>query len=317
MPDLRYKRLAYIALQVRDSGRSAAFLKNIVGLDDGAPAAGGRRFLRCSNDHHNVVLTEGAEPKLERLGFEMESERELDAAEAHLRSLGLSPVQVDGAECRALGQGRSIRFVEPGSGLTLELLASMEPSGTPYRHTITKIARLGHVVLGAARPQQTADFFVKQLNFKVSDVIDGMVTFMRCFPNPFHHSLAIVQAPENRLHHVNFMVTDLDDIGRALNRLKQNDVPIVFGPGRHPPSESVFLYFLDPDGITFELSYEMEEFPENGARAPRVLPPARESFDYWQGSPPDPRMGTVGRFVPGVAREAPPASPSAARPAHS
>ncbi len=36
----------------------------------------------------------------------------------------------------------------------------------------------------------------------------------------------------------------------------------MFGPGRHPPSESVFLYFLDPDGLTLEYSFGMEEFPE-------------------------------------------------------
>lgn len=36
-----------------------------------------------------------------------------------------------------------------------------------------------------------------------------MITFMRCFPNPFHHSLGVSAAPENRLHHLNFMVSDI------------------------------------------------------------------------------------------------------------
>ena len=38
-----------------------------------------------------------------------------------------------------------------------------------------------------------------------------------------------------------------DDIGKALYRIKQHDIKVVFGPGRHPPSDSVFFYFLDPD----------------------------------------------------------------------
>jgi 2,3-dihydroxy-p-cumate/2,3-dihydroxybenzoate 3,4-dioxygenase len=298
MPGFRYKRLAYIALQVRDGQRSSAFLKSIVGLEDGAPAAGGRRFLRCSADHHNIVLTEGPEPRVERVAFEMESERELAALEAHLRTIGLATAEVSASELRALGQGPAIRFVEPNMGLTVELFVGMETVAEPYRQDVTRIVRLGHIVLGSPEPLKAADFYVKHLNFKVSDVIDGAVTFMRCFPNPLHHSLAITTTPENRLHHVNFMVTDLDDIGRALNRLKANDVPIVYGPGRHPPSGSVFLYFLDPDGMTFELSYEMEEFPETQAREPRVLPMRPSSFDAWQGPPPDARMGAVGRFAP-------------------
>ena len=55
----------------------------------------------------------------------------------------------------------------------------------------------------------------------------------------------------------------------------------------------MFLYYLDPDGITVEYSFGMEEFPEQGARKPRVLAPVRESIDYW-GAAVDPRKSAVG-----------------------
>jgi 2,3-dihydroxy-p-cumate/2,3-dihydroxybenzoate 3,4-dioxygenase len=79
--------------------------------------------------------------------------------------------------------------------------------------------------------------------------------------------------------------------------LKKHDVPIVFGPGRHPPSDSVFLYYLDPDQLTLEFSFGMEEFPEQHARAPRDLKLAPESIDYW-GAQPDPRFAAVGQIEP-------------------
>src|SRR5687767_5087396 len=153
MPNFRYRRLAYVALQVSDSERSAAFLKSIVGLVDGAPAAQGRTFLRCSSDHHNIVLTEGREPRVERVAFEMESERDLAAAEKHLRSIGIAPRAVDEAEQRALGQGPGFRFVAPVTGLPVELFVGMETLSEPFRPTVTKIARLGHVVIGAPQPE--------------------------------------------------------------------------------------------------------------------------------------------------------------------
>jgi 2,3-dihydroxy-p-cumate/2,3-dihydroxybenzoate 3,4-dioxygenase len=93
------------------------------------------------------------------------------------------------------------------------------------------------------------------------------------------------------------MVSAIDDIGIAINRFKRAGVPIVFGPGRHPASESVFLYFLDPDGLTLEYSFGMEEFPEVSPREPRVLPPVPESIDGWGGIR-DPRMSATGLVQP-------------------
>src|SRR3546814_6179117 len=84
-----------------------------------------------------------------------------------------------------------------------------------------------------------------------------------------HHGSAIPAGPADCYNHVNFMVSDIDDVGRAINRMKAANVPIVFGPGRHEPSGSIFLYFLDPDGMTAEYSFGMEELDEVGARAPR------------------------------------------------
>jgi 2,3-dihydroxy-p-cumate/2,3-dihydroxybenzoate 3,4-dioxygenase len=89
------------------------------------------------------------------------------------------------------------------------------------------------------------------------------------------------------------MVSEIDDIGRALARLRKAGVPIVFGPGRHPASGSVFLYWLDPDGMTVEYSFGMEEFPELDARAPRQFPRSPDSLDSW-GSHRDPRMASRG-----------------------
>jgi len=297
MPTFRYKKLAYVALNVTDTERSAAFMRDIVGLQEVDPATGELRFLRCDDHHHSIALYRAAAPGLRRVAFEMESEKDLDAAEAHLRGLGIASRAVPARECELLGMARALRFSEQTSGLTIELAAGLAPARAPFRHTLTQIARLGHVVVGSTQYPKTVAFFRDRLNFRVSDEVNGWVTFMRCFPNPFHHSLGIAAAPENRLHHVNFMVTDMDDIGRALYRLKKHNVPIVYGPGRHPPSGSVFLYFLEPDGMTLEFSYGMEEFPETGPREPRVLPASLESFDFWGGTPPDPRFASTGRIA--------------------
>lgn len=290
--DFRYRRLGYVALNVSDVERSVEFYRDFVGLMPAGEAANGERLMRCSARHHDVVLRQG-NVGLRRVGWEMESARDVERVAAHLRSLRIETHAVAADECEALGVRDAFRITEPTTGTTFEYFHSFAKAAEPFVPTVAKIARLGHVVLFAADKAASEKFFLEQLNFRASDRIEGGVTFMRCFPNPLHHSFALGAANENRLNHVNFMVTDMDDIGQAMWRMKKKQVPIVFGPGRHPPSGSVFLYFLEPDGMTLEYSFGMEEFPERGAREPRLLPPGLKSIDYW-GAVPEPQFASKG-----------------------
>ena len=289
----RYRRLGYVALNVTDRKRADEFYREMVGLQVAGAALNGETLYRCTTHHHDVVLHEHAGRGLRRIGWEMESDEDLDKLRHHLGALGLPSHDVNAEECAALGLDRAFRITEPNTGATFEYFARMSDADAAFEPTVAKIARLGHIVLGANAFDKTEQFFTDKLNYRVSDRIDGTVTFMRCFPNPLHHSFGLSNADVNRLHHVNFMVTDIDDIGTAIYRARKLDVPVVFGPGRHPPSESIFFYFLDPDGLTLEYSFGMEEFPELDARDPRRLPHALESIDYW-GAIPDERFGKTG-----------------------
>ena len=287
----RYSKLGYVALNVSDLDRSATFYEELWGLQPNG-GDGDVRYFRCSSDHHDLVLYQG-EPGLKRVAWQMESERDLDLIAARLRGAGHDVVEVPDAEAQRLRQGRTLRFSDPYTRATHEYFAEIEQEKEPWTPTLADIQRIGHVVLKTPNYHEALKFYDEVLNFKVSDAIGEVVSFMRCFPNPFHHSVGLSNSTGYGLHHVNFMVSEIDDIGRAIWRFQKSDVPVVRGPGRHPPSGSVFLYVLDPDGVTVEYSFGMEEFPEQNAREHRVLPPTPESIDYWDG-PTDARLGKVG-----------------------
>jgi len=176
----------------------------------------------------------------------------------------------------------------------------IERSGEPpaeFVPTVVKVQRLGHVVFSTPQYQESIHFMQSVLGFLPSDDIDDVIAFMRPPPSPYHHGIGIGRGPHHGLHHVNFMVLEIDDIGIALNRFKRHDVPVVFGPGGHPASNSVFLYFLDPDGLTLEYSFGMEESPELTPRMARSLPPRPQSIDSWGGVR-DPRMSAKGLVQP-------------------
>ena len=292
----RYKRLGYVALNVTDVARSTAFYRDLVGL---ALTEADERWaaLRCSRDHHNLLLYRSDAPGLKRIGFELESRRDLDAAREHVETLGLAVEAVSSAELAALRTVAAFRFRLPGSGLCIEYFVQMMHLAQPYQPTVAKIERLGHVVLNVSDFDGTLGWLTGKLGFVISDYVPGFAAFLRCHPNPLHHSMAILSGAEDHLNHVNFMVTYIDDIARGMNRMKQNDVEIVFGPGRHQPSESIFLYWLDPDRMTVEYSFGMETFPEHGAREARLLEPVPATLDTW-GSLPTAAFGKVGRIEP-------------------
>ena len=283
-PPFRYARIGYAALAVTDLPGATAFYSDLVGLDLTQSTAH-RACLRCSHDHHNLVLEQGAEAGLLRLGFQLESTADLEVARQHFERLGLPIAEVDDDVRGDLGQAETFRVREPVSGLMLEYYAEMTQLPRPFSQRLTRIARLGHVLITVPEYDRALVSFTRDFGFRVSDHTPGHSAFLRCFPNPWHHSFGLTKGASPALHHVNFMVSDIDDIGRAMNRLRKAGVEIVFGPGRHFSSGSIFLYFAGPDGMTMEYSYEMEQFPEVGARAPRMLERSAETSDLWGSTP--------------------------------
>jgi 2,3-dihydroxy-p-cumate/2,3-dihydroxybenzoate 3,4-dioxygenase len=296
---IRYRKLGYVEFNVTDVARSREFFEKIVGLEFVCEGDSGEVLLRCDTDHHNLVLYHATAPGMKRVGWMLEDERQFEALHSKLDAHRVPHMELAPGECRPRHLGRVTRMVEPKSGATFEFYIPAEDRPYGFTPSVARIQRIGHAVIRTSHHREVSGFMRDVLNFAESDSIGEAVTFFRCFPNPFHHGFGVGSAPQNGWHHINFMVTEIDDIGRALNRLKAASVPIVFGPGRHPASGSVFLYWLDPDGMTVEYSFGMEEFPEIGARAPRRLPLAPEFLDSWGGRP-DPRMATGGELEPAV-----------------
>src|ERR1700751_537519 len=127
----RYKKLGYVALNVHDLERSTAFYRDLVGLDASHGVPGKMSFLRCSRDHHNLILYQAAEPGLKRIGFELERGDDLEAARAHLSSLGIEVLDVPEEERRLLRQRDALRFVVPHCGAMLELYSGITYMAAP------------------------------------------------------------------------------------------------------------------------------------------------------------------------------------------
>jgi 2,3-dihydroxy-p-cumate/2,3-dihydroxybenzoate 3,4-dioxygenase len=226
----RYRRLAYVALDVTDLPRAQRFYRDILGLDvvesDGAVA-----YLRCSRDHQNVVLQAAPTRSVRRIAYQVDSSTDLDVAFAHFERLGLDPRPVARTEQARLHQGRSFRVREPTSGVQLELFAHGAELTTPYVPGLASILGLGHVVLDSPCPEDTQRSLVDAFGFRVSDVVEGHRAFLRAHPDRHRCSLAVGLGARRAAPVVSFVVSDIDHLGR----------------------------FPDPDGMTIECNIAIDE----------------------------------------------------------
>jgi 2,3-dihydroxy-p-cumate/2,3-dihydroxybenzoate 3,4-dioxygenase len=295
---IRYQKLGYVGLNVTDIERARPFYENVVGLQFVDTTPDGSVRYRCSDDYYSVVLHRSSQPGFRYVGLILQDDAQYEALRGRLQARGIPYEIMSGEECRERRLASGWRISQPHLKAAFEFYRPLpEDKNVCFTPSVTKIQRIGHVVLATPHYKETLAFLRDVLNFAESDDIEGVIAFFRLFPNPYHHGVGVGSAPRNILHHVNFMVSEIDDVGAALNRFKRNDVPVVFGPGRHIASNSIFLYYLDPDGMTLEYSFGMEEFPELEPRAPRTLPPRPESIDSWGGIR-DSRMSAVGIVHP-------------------
>ncbi len=90
------------------------------------------------------------------------------------------------------------------------------------------------------------------------------------------------------MQHINHQVASIDDVMRAWYLLKERGVRIVFGPGRHPTSGAVFLYFEGPDGMVYEYSTGVRHITaaDEPFYQPRQFPRVSSSYCMW-GAVPD------------------------------
>src|SRR5213079_316144 len=110
---IRYAKLGYVALNVSDLEKSCDFYGRLLGLEKVESDVPNTAFYRCSRDHHNLILTQGSEPGLKRIGLELETPEMVDASFDYFSSQGLNPQMVSLVELDILQQAKSFRVVDP------------------------------------------------------------------------------------------------------------------------------------------------------------------------------------------------------------
>jgi 2,3-dihydroxy-p-cumate/2,3-dihydroxybenzoate 3,4-dioxygenase len=273
--------IAYVRSGVADLDAAVRFATQIVGLELAAPTEPGVAHLRADHRHHCLALVAGRSGMISS-GFSVADSDALAAAETELECSGYAVRRGSVAEARSRRVREFVAFDDP-FGNRLELVSQQETITRPVAFTRPAgISEFGHLCLDAPDVHEAHRFWSTRFNARVSDWIGDRACLLRI--DPVHHKLAVFQGARPGLCHMNFQVASIDDVFRSWHFLVDHNVRIEMGPGRHPQSTAIFLYFLGPEGFTYEYSFGVRRIEDDAAWVPRTFDPDEiGSVDMWLG----------------------------------
>jgi 3,4-dihydroxyphenylacetate 2,3-dioxygenase len=255
-------RVSYCVLQVRDLDASLHFYDELLGLrciarEDGVAYLKGWE----ERQHHSLVLRQADEPVVERLGFRVRTDHDLDLLAEWYEARDGNTVRMGDADLRGMS-GRTLR-VWDHLGTPLEYYVSMELQPTVLQdyhlHRGAPIMRFDHVNLHSARVEEAIVHW-QELGFRCSEYISTdsepeRLTGAWLLRKPTVHDVALTAGRGPRLHHMAMWVADAVGVLRLCDQLggAHWTHAIERGPGRHGVSNAFFVYLRDPDGHRLEL----------------------------------------------------------------
>ena len=266
------KSLGYVRVTSTDLDQWRHFAGKVLGLGEGRGPDPANLYFRIDQVSARLVVVPGDVDQLAAAGWEVADHRALQEAREHLAKAG---VEFDEATPEELAERRvqeMIRFRDPWDnvfelfhGITYEA----RPVVTPYAaRFVTGDQGMGHIVLPVGDDDEALEFYTDVLGFRLRDSMSmpgefvgkepGTKAWLRFFGiNPRHHSLAFLPMPNpSKCVHIMFEVDRLDDVGRALERVRKHKAPLSATLGRHMNDEMISFYVRSPGGFDIEFGTE-------------------------------------------------------------
>lgn len=275
--------IRYVRLGTGDLEGAVRYATQVLGLEV-ARRSGGSVYFKSDSRDHTLCYFDG-NPRDHTAAFEVDSSAELDHALESLGAAGYAARRGGADEAERRHVGEFVNFKDP-SGNSIDLVHAPHHSGRRYFPSrdagITGFSHIGLRTLDARRDEA---FWTGLTSARVSDRI-GEAALLRI--DEVHHKIALFPSGFAGVQHINHQVESIDDVMRAYYVMQERGVKVLFGPGRHPTSGAIFLYFVGPDGMIYEYStgVRLISAQDEVTWRPRSFPAVTSSFCLW-GSKPD------------------------------
>ncbi|WP_395407512.1 VOC family protein [Pseudoduganella sp. UC29_106] len=262
--------LGYIVAQATDMAAWRHYGEQVLGMM-ASDAPDGGLYLKMDERAARIHVVPGQKDCYLASGWELASEEAFQAAQDELRRRDVVFHLADSATC-ALRHVQQMLWVADPSGNRHELYWGVKSDFRRFASPIgvagfvTGELGLGHVVLPAPDFDQTYRFLADVLGFGLSDIFrmrftrdpaepEKRIYFLHC-QNGRHHSVGIFEMPiPSGCVHAMVEVPSMDEVGRALDRVRQHGVKMSATLGRHCNDRMTSFYMKTPSGFDMEYGH--------------------------------------------------------------
>jgi 3,4-dihydroxy-9,10-secoandrosta-1,3,5(10)-triene-9,17-dione 4,5-dioxygenase len=262
------KSMGYVRVASTDPEAWRTFAGKVLGLVEATGPTEGNLYYRLDEVSARLVVFPSDVDQLACVGWEVADHTALQVGREHLSKAG---VAFDDGTPEELAERRVqelVRFSDPFDNV-FELFHGISyerrPAVTPYgQRFVTGDQGMGHVVLPVTDDVEALRFYRDTLGFRLRDSMSMPGEFVGKEPgskvwlrflgvNPRHHSLAFLPMPNpSKCVHIMLEVEQLDDVGRALERVRKHKAPLSATLGRHMNDQMVSFYVRSPGGFDVE-----------------------------------------------------------------
>ena len=142
-------------------------------------------------------------------------------------------------------------------------------------------APLQHLTFASKDVEKFQNFYQRKLGFQVTDrVVKSTGELATCFTtsNHEHHTIACFKSSQNGMDHHSYEAGEWNNIKIWCDHFAQNNIKLMWGPGRHGPGNNLFVFIEDIDGNWIEISAELETVI---GRPPKNWPQEEKTLNLW------------------------------------
>lgn len=293
----RIQRLGYVTLEVADLDTAVDFYARAIRLEVTERRAG-VAFMSGGSDHHWLRLEQTPTPRVGRVAYQAVDDAALATVKADLGSRGIA--YSEGSDFAADRVDKWLRFFSP-AGIEFELFTQMAELPTAVQPNGLHLDQLLHTLWVVPNFDEELRFAREVLGFKVSDVIEESVVFLRC-ANGYHHSLGLVRGPDvlpgPKFSHFCILVPSLDDVMRYRHNAVGLGLELELDILRHPTSGSMGVYVKEP-WLDFSIEFctdHMHIPDDDDGYVARNISMGPGAIDLWKEPLPPPRVESKAPF---------------------
>ena len=260
--------LSHVELLTPKLDETVGFFKTLMGLYE--TARDGRSvYLRGYEEsyHHSLQVTESEHAGLGHIGLRATSQAALERRVAKIEEMGAGIGWVEDAA----GYGPAYEYRTPDSHrmrIFWEVERPAVPAALrsrllnrPMKRPVTGVParRLDHLNIMCSEVAPVRDFLQESSGARLREAVvtdAGPVIGAWLSHNAINHDIALTMdmaGAKGRLHHVAFYYGFTQHLFDMADVLREYDVPIDAGPGRHGITQGSFLYCFEPGGNRIEM----------------------------------------------------------------